>query len=98
MPTVAIEDSTLELMTQSLLQISSVFLVQQNELQEVRDRLQKELSRVSQIQDALSTAAQQHQDAVRHIPPTSHPIVIGNAFAIVNSDDVCVRLACCNRS
>lgn len=64
MPTVAIEDSTLEMMTQSLLQISSVFLVQQNELEAVRYRLQKELARVSSIQESLTTAAQQHQDAV----------------------------------
>ncbi|KAL3919397.1 MAG: hypothetical protein SGPRY_005648 [Prymnesium sp.] len=60
----AVEDSTLEMMTASLLQISSVFLVQQNELQEVRHRLQRELARVSLIQERLSSAAQQHQDAV----------------------------------
>lgn len=64
MRTVAVEDSTLELMTQSLLKISSVFLVQQNELQAVRDRLAKELSRVTLILETLAVAAQQHQDAV----------------------------------
>lgn len=75
MPVVAVEDSTLEVMTQSLLQISSVFLVQQNELEGVRDRLSKELDRVDLIQKALQTAAQQHQDAVsqpiarRRVPP-----------------------------
>ena len=51
-------------MTQSLLQISSTFLIQQHELQEVKDRLQKEMLRVSSIQETLTTAAQQHQDAV----------------------------------
>ena len=68
MPTVAIEDSTLERMTQSLLQISSTFLVQQNELEGVRERLQKELNRVSSIKDVLTQAAQDHQDAVRTRP------------------------------
>ena len=58
-------DTTLEQMTAALLQVSSVFLVQQNELEEVRHRLQKELNKVSHIQDALTAAAQQHQDAVR---------------------------------
>ena len=57
-------DAKLESMTSALLQVTSVFLIQQNELQEVRDRLQKELMRVTQIQDALTQAAQQHQDAV----------------------------------
>jgi|TARA_B100000524_G_scaffold320898_1_gene201528 hypothetical protein len=52
-------------MTQQLLQISSVFLVQQNELDGVKERLNKELARVTAIQDALANAAQQHQDAVR---------------------------------
>jgi hypothetical protein len=51
-------------MTQQLLQISSVFLVQQSELQQVRDRLTKELGRVNGIAEALTIAAQQHQDAV----------------------------------
>mmetsp|Transcript_46738 Transcript_46738/g.77372 ORF Transcript_46738/g.77372 Transcript_46738/m.77372 type:complete len:928 (+) Transcript_46738:63-2846(+) len=64
MKTAAVEDAVLESMTQQLLQISSVFLVQQTELQQVRERLSKELARVSLIQDALTTAAQQHQDAV----------------------------------
>ena len=64
-----VEDSTLESMTTSLLQVSSVFLVQQNELQEMHNRLQKELSRLTTIQNALSEAAQQHQDAVRHVRP-----------------------------
>ena len=54
----------MEHMTQQLLHISSVFFMQQNELQEVKERLNKELSRVTLIQDALVTAAQQHQDAV----------------------------------
>ena len=57
-------DHTLEMMTQSLLQVSSVFLVQQNELQSVRERLAKELARVDTITEALVQAAQQHQDAV----------------------------------
>ena len=57
-------DAVLEKMTSSLLKVTSVFLIQQNELQEVRERLQKELARVSQIQDVLAHAAQQHQDAV----------------------------------
>ena len=35
------DDSLLEQMTQSLLEISSTFLVQQHELQEVKDRLNK---------------------------------------------------------
>eukprot|EP00967_Tisochrysis_lutea_P118854 scaffold193485_cov32-Tisochrysis_lutea.AAC.1 len=52
-------------MTQQLLQISSVFLVQQSELQQVKDRLNKELGRVNAIAEALTSAAQQHQDAVR---------------------------------
>ncbi len=52
-------------MTQQLLQISSVFLVQQNELDGVKERLNKELARVTAIQDALANAAQQNQDAVR---------------------------------
>ena len=60
----SVEDSTMEHMTQQLLHISSVFFMQQNELQEVKERLNKELSRVTLIQDALVTAAQQHQDAV----------------------------------
>ena len=92
MPTVAIEDSTLELMTQSLLQISSVFLVQQNELQEVRDRLQKELSRVSLIQETLSNAAQQHQDAVlsviqnyENLAPESEAAASSKAAASLDS-------------
>ena len=65
----------MEHMTQQLLHISSVFFMQQNELQEVKERLNKELSRVTLIQDALVTAAQQHQDAVsqpiarRRVPP-----------------------------
>ena len=61
-----VEDHILETMTQQLLQISSVFLVQQSELHGVKERLNKELTRVSLIQDALTLAAQQHQDAVRH--------------------------------
>ena len=74
-----VEDSTLESMTTSLLQVSSVFLVQQNELQEMHNRLQKELARMVTIQNALSEAAQQHQDAVRAAdhaaaPPSHHCI------------------------
>ena len=57
-------DAALESMTTSLLQVSTVFLVQQNELAAVRDRLAKELARVDAIQEALTSAAQQHQDAV----------------------------------
>lgn len=62
-------------MTQQLLQISSVFLVQQSELQQVRDRLTKELGRVNGIAEALTFAAQQHQDAVsaREAPDVSPP-------------------------
>jgi hypothetical protein len=62
-------------MTQQLLQISSVFLVQQSELQQVRDRLTKELGRVNGIAEALTFAAQQHQDAVspRQTLPGSMP-------------------------
>lgn len=59
-----LQDGVLESMTQQLLQISSVFLVQQSELQQVRDRLTKELGRVNGIAEALTFAAQQHQDAV----------------------------------
>ena len=51
-------------MTQQLLQVSTVFLMQQNELQEVKERLQKELQRVTQIQEALTEAAASHQEAV----------------------------------
>lgn len=65
--TYAVEDSTLESMTTALLQVSSVFLVQQNELQEVHSRLQKELARMLTIQNALADAAQQHQDAVLNV-------------------------------
>ena len=57
-------DAVLETMTTNLLQVSSVFLMQQNELQEVRDRLAKELKRVDTILETLTQAAQQHQDAV----------------------------------
>jgi len=60
-------------MTQQLLQISSVFLVQQSELQQVRDRLKKELLRVNSISEALTSAAQQHQDAVRGPAPPTLP-------------------------
>ena len=59
-----IEDSTLEKMTTNLLQVSSVFFIQQNELQAMHQRLSKELTRLVAIQYALSEAAQQHQDAV----------------------------------
>ena len=59
-----IEDSTLEKMTTNLLQVSSVFFIQQNELQAMHQRLSKELTRLVAIQNALSEAAQQHQDAV----------------------------------
>ena len=58
------DDSLLEQMTQSLLEISSTFLVQQHELQEVKDRLNKEMLRVNSIQETLTMAAQKHQDAV----------------------------------
>ena len=61
------DDSTLENMTSALLEVSSVFFVQQNELQEVRDRLQKELGRVTRIQDALMEAAQEHHMAVLNV-------------------------------
>ena len=60
----AVDDDTLESMTQQLLQVSTVFLMQQNELQEVKERLQKELQRVTQIQEALTEAAASHQEAV----------------------------------
>ena len=51
-------DAVLETMTTNLLQVSSVFLMQQNELQEVRDRLAKELKRVDTILETLTQAAQ----------------------------------------
>ena len=60
----AVDDSLLEQMTQSLLEISSTFLVQQNELAEVKERLSKETLRVASIQETLTLAAQKHQDAV----------------------------------
>ena len=60
-----LEDTMVEEMTQQLLEISSVFLIQQSELLGVKERLGKELARVTLIQDALTQAAQQHQDAVR---------------------------------
>jgi len=88
MYSVAVEDSTLELMTQSLLQISSVFLVQQNELQEVRDRLQKELARVSRIQETLSTAAQQHQDAVLSVIQNYENLATGAHANLVKSASI----------
>ena len=49
----AVDDDTLESMTQQLLQVSTVFLMQQNELQEVKERLQKELQRGLQLQRRL---------------------------------------------
>jgi hypothetical protein len=64
MNSMGIEDSTLEKMTTNLLQVSSVFFIQQNELQAMHQRLSKELTRLVAIQNALSEAAQQHQDAV----------------------------------
>lgn len=71
------QDAVLETMTQQLLQISSVFLVQQNELNQVKGRLSKELSRVALIQDALTTAAQQHQDAVTaHFQSVACPLLV----------------------
>jgi len=59
-----VEEAVLENMTQELLRVSTVFLVQQSELLQVKERLSKELARVSNIQDTLTTAAQLHQDAV----------------------------------
>ena len=57
-------DAMLESLTTNLLNVSSVFLVQQNELQGVRERLAKELARVDSIQEQLTAAAHQHQEAV----------------------------------
>jgi hypothetical protein len=78
-------DARLESMTSALLEVTSVFLIQQNELQEVRERLQKELARVAQIQDALTQAAQKHQDAVsrarREQGSTCQPCCIGPLLA-----------------
>ena len=45
----AVDDSLLEQMTSALLEISSTFLVQQNELTEVKERLNKESLRVASI-------------------------------------------------
>ena len=58
----AVDDSLLEQMTSALLEISSTFLVQQNELTEVKERLNKESLRVASIQELLTLAAQKHQD------------------------------------
>ena len=54
-------------MTTSLLRVSSVFLVQQNELHEMHNRMQKELTRMAQIQETLTLAAQEHQNAVLNV-------------------------------
>ena len=81
----SVDDSLLEQMTQSLLEISSTFLVQQNELAEVKERLNRETLRVGQIQETLTLAAQKHQDAVlaviqnyenlaTELPPVAPPI------------------------
>mgnify|MGYP004231632237 CR=1 FL=1 len=81
----AVDDSLLEQMTQSLLEISSTFLVQQNELAEVKERLSKETLRVASIQETLTLAAQKHQDAVlaviqnyenlaTELPPATPPV------------------------
>ena len=63
----AATDSLLEMMTQNLLKVSSTFLIQQVELQEVKDRLNKEMLRVAAIQETLTIAAQEHQDAVLEV-------------------------------
>ena len=81
----AVDDSLLEQMTSSLLEISSTFLVQQNELTEVKERLNKESLRVASIQELLTQAAQKHQDAVlaviqnyenlaTELPPATPPV------------------------
>ena len=57
-------NAPVDAMTGQLLQVSSAFFIQQNELREVRDRLQKELARVTGIQEALTQAAHRHQDTV----------------------------------
>ena len=78
-------DATLEAMTQSLLQVSSVFLVQQNELQGVRERLAKELARVDTIQEALTTAAQMHQDAVLSVVQNYESLAVAHEAALAAS-------------
>ena len=81
----AVDDSLLEQMTSALLEISSTFLVQQNELTEVKERLNKESLRVASIQELLTQAAQKHQDAVlaviqnyenlaTELPPATPPV------------------------
>ena len=81
----AVDDSLLEQMTSALLEISSTFLVQQNELTEVKERLNKESLRVASIQELLTLAAQKHQDAVlaviqnyenlaTELPPATPPV------------------------
>ena len=88
----AVDDSTLESMTAALLQVSSVFLIQQNELQEVRDRMNKELARVTLIQEALVTAAQQHQEAVLNVIQnyeslaTEHPSAASSRLSAASVD------------
>ena len=57
----AVDDSLLEQMTSALLEISSTFLVQQNVLTEVKERLNKESLRVASIQELLTQAAQKHR-------------------------------------
>ena len=80
-----VDDSLLEQMTSALLEISSTFLVQQNELTEVKERLNKESLRVASIQELLTQAAQKHQDAVlaviqnyenlaTELPPATPPV------------------------
>ena len=53
---------------EQLLEVSSVFLIQQSELLGVKERLGKELARVTLIQDALTQAAQQSRRQPRRCP------------------------------
>ena len=75
-------DAALEEMTSSLLQVSTVFLVQQNELQAVRDRLARELKRVDEIQESLTMAAQQHQDAVLTVIQNYESLAVAHEAAL----------------
>ena len=92
----AVDDSLLEQMTSALLEISSTFLVQQNELTEVKERLNKESLRVASIQELLTLAAQKHQDAVlaviqnyenlaTELPPATPPVGRSSSLPLSSS-------------
>ena len=91
-----VDDSLLEQMTSALLEISSTFLVQQNELTEVKERLNKESLRVASIQELLTQAAQKHQDAVlaviqnyenlaTELPPATPPVGRSSSLPLSSS-------------